>query len=55
MDDDQRMRQSNEFDGLRKNYPVRREFSSLKLEGITAPAIIQLLSGLGFDIKQKDR
>jgi len=50
MEDNARMREDNDFDGLRKNYPVRREFSSLKLRGITDAESTAMMSGLGFGI-----
>ncbi|SEF69441.1 4-phosphoerythronate dehydrogenase PdxB [Marinobacterium lutimaris] len=36
------------FDRLRKEYPVRREFSSLEVEGLEDESQAELLSGLGF-------
>jgi erythronate-4-phosphate dehydrogenase len=50
MQDNARMREDNDFDWLRKNYPVRREFSSLKLRGITDAKTSAMMSGLGFGI-----
>ena len=50
MEDNARMREDNDFDWLRKNYPVRREFSSLKLRGITDAKSSAMMSGLGFGI-----
>lgn len=50
MADNARMREGNDFDLLRKNYPVRREFSSLKLHGITNTQTTTMMSGLGFGI-----
>lgn len=53
MQDDARMRcmqNSNDFDLLRKNYPVRREFSSLRLDGIADAEISDMMVGLGFGL-----
>jgi len=50
MEDNARMREGNDFDLLRKNYPVRREFSSLQLHGITNDESTTMMSGLGFGI-----
>ncbi len=51
MEDNARMRQGADFDLLRKNYPVRREFSSLKLQGITNTECQTIMHGLGFGIE----
>ena len=53
MEDNDRMRQGNDFDLLRKNYPVRREFSSLKIQGIIDPQCAAMMHGLGFDIQRE--
>ena len=53
MQDDTRMRQGDDFDLLRKNYPVRREFSSLTLQGITHAESEDMMHGLGFSIEQE--
>ncbi|WP_443640042.1 4-phosphoerythronate dehydrogenase [Candidatus Njordibacter sp. Uisw_039] len=53
MEDNARMRQSNDFDLLRKNYPVRREFSSLQLQGITNSECAAMMGGLGFGIEHE--
>jgi erythronate-4-phosphate dehydrogenase len=53
MQDDTRMRQGDDFDLLRKNYPVRREFSSLTLQGITHAKSEDMMHGLGFSIEQE--
>jgi len=53
MEDDARMRSmqdSNDFDLLRKTYPVRREFSSLQLVGIADAEISNMMVGLGFGL-----
>ncbi len=53
MEDDARMRcmqNSNDFDLLRKTYPVRREFSSLQLLGIADAEISNMMAGLGFGL-----
>ncbi|MDC9719894.1 MAG: 4-phosphoerythronate dehydrogenase [Gammaproteobacteria bacterium] len=50
MEDDARMRQGNDFDWLRKTYPVRREFSSLQLEGLLHSECAAMMGGLGFGI-----
>lgn len=50
MEDNARMRQGDDFDLLRKNYPVRREFSSLKLQGISNSECSDMMHGLGFGI-----
>jgi len=39
-----------DFDALRKHYPVRREFASLRVKGVTDPALAQELSALGFTL-----
>ena len=52
MEDDARMRAGNNFDLLRKTYPVRREFSSLKLQGIAQPECVALMVGLGFSMEK---
>ncbi|WP_027857654.1 4-phosphoerythronate dehydrogenase PdxB [Marinobacterium jannaschii] len=39
-----------DFDALRKHYPVRREFASLRVKGVTDPALQQELSALGFTL-----
>ncbi len=38
------------FDKLRKSYPVRREFSTLKVVGVRQKESRRLLSGLGFKV-----
>lgn len=38
------------FDKLRKSYPVRREFSTLKVVGVRQQESRRLLSGLGFKV-----
>lgn len=43
--------QATDFDRLRKNYPVRREFASLRVSGGVDPVQQQLLSKLGFDVE----
>ena len=53
MEDDARMRQGEDFDVLRKNYPVRREFSSLQLQGITNTECLAMMHGLGFGIEDE--
>ncbi len=53
MEDNARMHEGNDFDLLRKNYPVRREFSSLQLHGMTNTDATTLMSGLGFDISHE--
>jgi erythronate-4-phosphate dehydrogenase len=53
MEDDARMRQGEDFDVLRKNYPVRREFSSLQLQGITNTECLAMMHGLGFSIEDE--
>jgi erythronate-4-phosphate dehydrogenase len=53
MEDNERMRQGNDFDLLRKNYPVRREFSSLQLQGITNAECAAMMDGLGFGIEHE--
>jgi len=53
MEDNDRMRRmcdAKDFDELRKNYPVRREFSSLNLSGITDADTIRMMLGLGFNL-----
>ena len=50
MEDDARMRGQSDFDQLRKTYPVRREFSSLQLNGITDSSIAAMMDGLGFGV-----
>ena len=50
LEDNARMRQGDDFDLLRKNYPVRREFSSLQLQGITNTECAAMMSGLGFSL-----
>ena len=53
MEDDARMRgmqNGHDFDGLRKTYPVRREFSSLQLRGIADAEISNMMAGLGFGV-----
>ncbi len=44
--------QSQAFDQLRKSYPVRREFSSLKLTGQTTESIKSELAALGFKVDE---
>ena len=44
--------QAQAFDQLRKRYPVRREFASLKLSGKTTEAIKFQLSALGFKVDE---
>ena len=44
--------QPKAFDQLRKSYPVRREFSSLKLSGQTTEAIKAELAALGFKVDE---
>ena len=44
--------QTQAFDQLRKGYPVRREFSSLKLRGQTTQALKSQLSALGFNVNE---
>jgi hypothetical protein len=44
--------QTKAFDQLRKGYPVRREFSSLKLRGQTTQALKSQLSALGFNVNE---
>ena len=54
MEDNDRMRRmhdAKDFDELRKNYPVRREFSSLSLAGITDADTKQMMAGLGFKLE----
>ncbi len=41
---------ASEFDNLRKQYPIRREFSTLNLLGIQKLEDRKLLSGLGFKV-----
>lgn len=41
---------SDAFDLLRKTYPVRREFSTLTIHGISQQQDRQLMSGLGFQV-----
>ena len=53
MEDNARMRQGTDFDLLRKNYPVRREFSSLQLQGITNAECVAMMHGLGFGIQHE--
>lgn len=36
------------FDQLRKGYPVRREFSSLRIEGVEDEGLVEMLGNLGF-------
>ena len=50
MEDNARMHEGNDFDWLRKNYPIRREFSSLQLQGMTNTDTTTMMIGLGFDI-----
>lgn len=50
MEDNARMRQGHDFDLLRKNYPVRREFTSLQLQGITNAECATMMQGLGFGV-----
>ena len=50
MDDNTRMRQGHDFDLLRKNHPIRREFTSLQLHGISNNACAAMMHGLGFGI-----
>lgn len=50
MEDDARMRSGGDFDLLRKTYPIRREFSSLQLHGMTDHECKILMGGLGFGI-----
>ncbi|MBI2421308.1 MAG: 4-phosphoerythronate dehydrogenase [Candidatus Hydrogenedentes bacterium] len=38
------------FDALRKQYPVRREFPCLTLEGVPDPGLVARLRGLGFGL-----
>jgi len=42
--------QAASFDLLRKNYPVRREFSTLTVNGVVDPYKRQLLSAFGFNL-----
>lgn len=46
--DDQRLRQRVDFDQLRKNYPVRREFMAHDLLAESADPLRQVLGDLGF-------
>lgn len=41
---------ASEFDKLRKQYPVRREFSTLSVSGIQCVEDRKLLAGLGFQV-----
>jgi erythronate-4-phosphate dehydrogenase len=42
--------QPQQFDLLRKNYPIRREFASLKVLGITDSYVANRLKNLGFTV-----
>ena len=42
---------AGEFDKLRKHYPIRREFGTLAVLGLTNKEDRMLLSGLGFKVK----
>jgi len=47
------LRQPNQavcFDQLRKQYPIRREFSTLTVNGIVDPKLRQLVSAFGFNL-----
>lgn len=39
-----------EFDKLRKHYPIRREFNTLRVSGVALAEDRQFLSGLGFQV-----
>lgn len=41
------------FDGLRKNYPVRREFQNTTVISMqSCPAVVETLQGIGFKVKR---
>ncbi|SIS62481.1 4-phosphoerythronate dehydrogenase [Neptunomonas antarctica] len=42
--------QPQQFDLLRKNYPIRREFSSLEVLGVTDRSLANCLKNLGFTV-----
>jgi len=38
------------FDGLRKNYPLRREFASFNVQGVVDSELQGMLAALGFEV-----